>query len=948
MLTPVPDQTNLVLSPEDATSLPGPERQPKVAPLPDGGFVAVWLDWLDETLGAPGFTDAAMIRVFNADGSARGPAIPVSADLSAAMDDVAVIALTDGKVGVAWRRLDAEGAVRAAVFDPATGTFAGPEQTVAASLDPGAPVTLDLVGLVAEPAGRFGVVVETSHGDTTRDIARTVIRADGGAPVVTALISYAEGQPYLHPGASGGDIVSLGSGQLALVLRVARVAPDSGYESAGVFLRAADGTLTDTGLPVDAEAPPPVLLALADGGIAMAQVVGPYADPVVRVARLAGGAVTQTDVAFPSLGVRDIALAQLPDASLVVVGLPRLAGTFDAVSDRVLAMRIRQDMTQDPAFVRLDSATEPASDAAPAVAVTGDGRLVVAWQAGGFEGEIRATRLTLAGGLLVPISLAGGPGNDSFKGFDANDTLAGGDGADTLSGGNGADLLDGQGGDDRIQGGNGVDTLRGGTGQDWLFGGAGDDLVEGEDGADTLRGGDGNDTLAGGEGNDYLLGEAGDNAMDGGTGADTLQGGNGADTLSGGDEADRLNGGGGNDLLDGGLDADTLHGWDGADTVLGGDGDDWLQGGAGRDLMEGGEGNDLLNGGADADTLRGGNGTDGLSGADGNDLLEGDAGADTLRGGGGADTLRGGTDGDVLDGGDGANLLQGEDGRDTLSGGTGNDTLEGGADDDRLLGTSGFDSLSGGDGNDSLDGGDQDDRLDGGAGADTMWGGYGRDTMSGGGDNDAMWGGYGADSMLGEDGADRLWGGEDNDTLLGGNGADALRGGYGTDSLAGGAQGDVLDGEAAADTLLGEDGADLLRGGLGDDRLDGGEGTDTVLGGNGVDTLRGGLGADLLNGGPDADLFVFGDAADSPAGLSDTLQGFERGLDRLDLSEVFAGTLTWRGTAAFTGAAGEVRQVVDAAQGHVRVEVALDAGTQPDMTIIVTGTTPLQPGDVIL
>ena len=59
----------------------------------------------------------------------------------------------------------------------------------------------------------------------------------------------------------------------------------------------------------------------------------------------------------------------------------------------------------------------------------------------------------------------------------------------------------------------------------------------------------------------------------------------------------------------------------------------------------------------------------------------------------------------------------------------------------------------------------------------------------------------------------------------------------------------------------------------------GGPGADRLAGGAGDDTILDGAGADTLTGGPGADLFVL--AAD---GAADRIEGFERGIDRLDLS----------------------------------------------------------------
>ena len=75
--------------------------------------------------------------------------------------------------------------------------------------------------------------------------------------------------------------------------------------------------------------------------------------------------------------------------------------------------------------------------------------------------------------VQIPVSMRGGPGDD---------TLVGGSGDDKLSGGDGADRLVGRDGDDQLLGGNG---------RDRLFGGRGDDVLKGGSGFDKLSGGPG-------------------------------------------------------------------------------------------------------------------------------------------------------------------------------------------------------------------------------------------------------------------------------------------------------------------------------------------------------------------------------------------------------------------------------------------------------------------------
>ncbi len=73
-----------------------------------------------------------------------------------------------------------------------------------------------------------------------------------------------------------------------------------------------------------------------------------------------------------------------------------------------------------------------------------------------------------------------------------------------------------------------------------------------------------------------------------------------------------------------------------------------------------------------------------------------------------------------------------------------------------------------------------------------------------------------------------------------------------------------------------------LDGGAGNDRLIGGDGNDLLLGGAGNDTLEGGNGDDVLNGGAGKDVFLYR----TDVSGSDTINGFTRGQDKIDLRDL--------------------------------------------------------------
>ncbi|HVY77270.1 MAG TPA: hypothetical protein VG898_02060 [Solirubrobacterales bacterium] len=108
-----------------------------------------------------------------------------------------------------------------------------------------------------------------------------------------------------------------------------------------------------------------------------------------------------------------------------------------------------------------------------------------------------ATELACKAPLVAGFEVNAGPGDDSISVSSAIGlpvTMRGGPGNDTLIGGNGPDKLLGGEGNDKVVGRGGDDLLFSGPGHDELLGGAGNDVLRGGS-SDTLRGGSGNNTL---------------------------------------------------------------------------------------------------------------------------------------------------------------------------------------------------------------------------------------------------------------------------------------------------------------------------------------------------------------------------------------------------------------------------------------------------------------------
>lgn len=225
-------------------------------------------------------------------------------------------------------------------------------------------------------------------------------------------------------------------------------------------------------------------------------------------------------------------------------------------------------------------------------------------------------------------------------------------------------------------------------------------------------------------------------------------------------------------------------------------------------------------------------------------------------------------------------------------------------------------------------------------GNDTVFLGAGADIATGGAGNDSLYGEVGDDELVGGTGVDRLSGGANRDVLIGGLDGDLLYGGT---------QDDALNGGGGNDALFGGDGNDNVLGNSGSDKLFGGTGNDFIRGGAGVDSLTGGLGADTFH-------FLRGDAppdTNLSNGLTeDRILDFKSD-DLIDLSDLFAGTLTYRGVgAAFTGAF-QVR-LLDLRRadgtGFQEVQVNLDGDRASEFSILVdySGSFDLTRSDFLL
>jgi Ca2+-binding RTX toxin-like protein len=339
-------------------------------------------------------------------------------------------------------------------------------------------------------------------------------------------------------------------------------------------------------------------------------------------------------------------------------------------------------------------------------------------------------------GVLVPIEISGGAGNDIIN-------LAGSSGRAVIHGDAGDDLITGGSGIDIIYGGLGIDTIDGGGGNDIIFGDGetlgdtyADAVIAGNDSKDIIHGGADNDIIFGAGGDDEIWGDGGIDILIGDAGSVALTNGLGAWTI---DWTKGVTGtmsakNGGKDEIHGGTGDDYIFGGAGDDTLYGNGDNDRIFGEAGFDTIEGGNNDDIIFGdgwtlvGAaqlnDAYPAKGlqattGGEKDDIKGNKGDDIIFGGGGNDTIRGQAGADTIYGGTGADLIYGDDEITYM--DDGNDTIYGQSENDTIYGGGEDDLLSGDGGNDTVYGGSGTDSIYAGFGADTLDGQASRDLYY-----------------------------------------------------------------------------------------------------------------------------------------------------------------------------------------------------------------------------------
>ncbi|MGD9784567.1 MAG: calcium-binding protein [Hyphomicrobiaceae bacterium] len=523
---------------------------------------------------------------------------------------------------------------------------------------------------------------------------------------------------------------------------------------------------------------------------------------------------------------------------------------------------------------------------------------------------------------------------------EGGNTIIGSDGVNVLTPNGGDDTVDARGGNDTIidtdgvngdsyNGGDGTDTLNysgatiaNGTEYNFLTGtitsGASSETISNIEiliatGADEIIRSDGTGEYYAGGGNDIVYAGWGlPETLDGGSGTDTLD-----TTAFIGNYVVNLTTGLTNYLNESFSNFENLISGPGSDTLTGTSGDNVIEGGAGADLMDGGLGNDTLSyAGSNAGV------TVNLAA---NTASGGHATGDTFSN---FENALGSAHADTIDGSTGANVLSGGGSSDILRGGDGNDTLNGDAGNDFLYGQNDNDTLNGGEGNDTLNGQ---------TGADTMTGGNGNDTyfLDNAGDvvNEAI--GTGVDTT---------------DTVITSVNfrQDLMTSALGVEYIVVTGTGNVtIVAMETFNVITGNSGNNYIAGYGGNDTIDAGAGTDFVFGGDGRDLLTGGLGNDT---------FYYSFVADSGGTINrrDTITDFGQVVgndDVIDLRALDAISFnsglqhfTFIGTAAFSGALGQLRYFYDAVNNLTIIEGNTFGDTAPEFQLALVGNYTLTAG----
>ena len=661
---------------------------PKLAPLPGGGFVAVY------EAGPESGTDTNIKgRIFNDDGSPRGSEFTINSTTSGYQDRPSVAVLEDGRLVVAWHHLRADFSqsdIRARILNSDGGATDG-DFLVSSEVGPD---DQDYPSVAALSDGGFVIgynYFDTNNWDTD---VRAKIYGSDGLPKSAEFI--ANGTTIDRQ--ERASLTGLANGSFVIVYTDGSLSPDDpdGLAVRGRIISNDGQAGAEFLIPTTTEAAQfeAQVVALTNGNFAVVWTTYSWQSGTsdVRAQVFAAGGTKVGGEILVEAGLRGEA-GQPVVASRADGGFIIAYGSSETGNSNVKAVMYNAQGVQDGGSIIANANWDGFQGRASIISLA-DGNVVVAWEdglAGSYLTHVRAQILSIETGGGEPTgqvitgtndgeSLTGTGLGDQIIGLGGNDVLSGLAGEDTLLGGAGNDVLEGDGGNDILDGGSGANTA--------TYSGASTDYVitphdqETFTVADQVAARDGSDHLtnirfAHFEGDDKIVTLINSAVKDLAISTTRVAENTLTDTVIASlsatdDDGDAIQYSlvstdgpfeldGGNLVLKGPLDYETKDQYDltvKADDGYGGsitrtftisvanvvepsdpnnpDNPDppdlpmILWGTAGSDLLQGGDANDILYGQGGNDRLYGGAGNDKLYGRAGKDTLKGDAGQDVF------------------------------------------------------------------------------------------------------------------------------------------------------------------------------------------------------------------------------------------------------------------------------------------------------------------------------
>ena len=493
------------------------QDDPRIAALPDGGYLVVW-----ESFGPTGVDNSVYLQRYDADGNAVGGNVLVNTSNTISQSNPRVEILRDGEWVVTWNTwnsVDENTEVVARIFN-ADGTPKGPQFQIN-SFTTGAQDSAEIAPM---KTGGFMIawVSEGQDGDGLGiraqrfDSSGTKIGAEIAVNTVTAGKQYA------------AKITALKNGDFVVTWQQPEYDGQGNKTATSSFaqLIASDGSKIGTQFAVldlpDSDEGAWDVATLKNGSFVVVgwgkEIPGGKVSAVGQVFSKTGVPLGDVVVQGADVGhVHNTRIAALPDGGFVIVTVHEYYNAtqqYDEYDVYLTRFDAAGKIVGDSVLIS-ESAGDGNWDWEPDVAVLESGAIAVTWTDWFVDGD--------SNGVVTRVFEA------KHVGTNGADTLGGTAQGDDMYGRDGKDVLRGYKGKDKLSGDRGFDRLEGGLGNDTLNGGAGNDTLSGQDGKDRLLGGKGNDVLLGGKGWDQLLGGNGKDVLKGGLGNDTLNGGGGAD-----------------------------------------------------------------------------------------------------------------------------------------------------------------------------------------------------------------------------------------------------------------------------------------------------------------------------------------------------------------------------------------------------------------------------------